>query len=314
MTLFAHRKSCIVIVSAIALLAGCGKEEGKTSAQVAARVNNEEISVHQINYLLGRSGNIPAEQMPAASKQVLDKLIDQDVLTQKAVAEKLDRDPNVMVGIETSRRQILAQAYMERVMSAATKPTSEEISDYYTKHPELFSHRRLFRFQEVSIAGGKDLVAELQQQLAAGKTLADIVAWAQSKNLRVNSNVVVKAAEQIPMEMLPRLSLMKDGQVGLLAEPGGASLLQLLASQDQPVDEKGATATIGQYLTNQRKSELAAAELKQLKAAAKIEYIGDFAKNDAAPAATPMVAQPSVQAAAPVKPDDTVSKAITGMK
>ena len=315
MSPFHCHKIYFAVAIAAVILAGCGKSEDKAATQVAARVNKEEISVHQINYVLSRSGNIPSEQLPAAGKQVLEKLIDQDLLMQKAVSDKLDRDPAVMLSIDNAKRQILAQSYLDKTMSAAVNPTEEEAHDYYSKHPELFSQRRIFRFQQLSIVGGKDIVSGVGQQLTASKSMADLATWAQGKSLQVSSNASVKAAEQLPMELLPRLHQMKDGQIGVIAQPNGVTVLQLVASQEQPVDEKSALPTIEKYLLNQRKTELAEKELKQLRGTAAIEYVGDFARKEAVPAAQDKPAAPASQATpAASTSSDAVSKAIAGMK
>ncbi len=315
MLLSPRRKSYLAVAAAIAILTACGKGDDKAATQVAARVNKEEISVHQINYVLSRSGNLPADQVQAASRQVLEKLIDQGLLMQKATSAKLDRDPNVMQSIENSRSQILAQSYLEKVMSATIKPTPEEVADYYSKHPELFSQRRLYRFQQLSIAGGKDLGPQVQQILTEKKSLADIAVWAQGKNLQVNTTAAVKAAEQLPLELLPKLHQMKDGQIGIIGEANGVTVLQLVASQEQPIDEKTATPMIEKFLLNKRKTELAEKEIKQLRSTAAIEYVGDFRKKDEAkptnaekPASAPVVQSPAAQE------PDAVSKGLAGMK
>jgi hypothetical protein len=61
-----------------------------------------------------------------------------------------------------------------------------------------------------------------------------------------------------------------------------------VAAKKQPLDAKQAAPFIEQYLVNQKKLELARAEVKQLRDAAKIEYVGIFAEDAAAkPAADP---------------------------
>lgn len=315
MLLSHRRKSYLAVVAAIAVLTACGKGDDKASTQVAAKVNKEEISVHQINYVLSHSGSVPADKVQAASHQVLEKLIDQGLLMQKATSDKLDRDPNVMQSIESARHQILAQAYLEKVMSAAQKSTPQEVADYYAKHPELFSQRRLYRFQQLSIVGSKDLGPQVQQLLTDKKSLADIAVWAQAKNLKVNSSAAVKAAEQLPLELLPRLHQMKDGQIGLIGEANGLTVLQLVASQEQPIDEKDATPMIEQFLLNKRKTELAEKEIKQLRSTAAIEYRGDFSKKDQpkpADAEKP-VSAPAAQSTA-TQESDAVSKGLSGLK
>src|SRR5512139_2955755 len=103
-----------------ALVVGCGdkKDEAATTekgaTQVAAKVNGTELTVHQINYALQRMPNLDKGQTKAASLEVVRKLVDQEVLLQKALADKLDRDPTVVQALDAARRQILAEAYMAR--------------------------------------------------------------------------------------------------------------------------------------------------------------------------------------------------------
>jgi EpsD family peptidyl-prolyl cis-trans isomerase len=325
----------IAITAALLALSACGKGSEQPASQVAAKVNKGEISVHQINFQLARAGNIPPEQAKVASQQVLEKLIDQDLLVEKAVEGKLDRDPNVMTTVENARRQILAQAYLEKVMAAAGKPDAKEISEYFAQHPELFTKRRIFKIQELDIRMEPALVTELQQDIGKGKSIADVAAWAKTKNLPANAGIWVKPAEQLPLAMLPRLNEMKDGQMALIAQPSGATVIQLLASQDQPIDEKSATPVIEQFLFNKRKTEIAEREVKQLRQAATIEYVGEFAQKDAAKEvskiAAPTAAVSPVSPAAPVnattnpavtpvpaaansKESDAISRGLAGLK
>jgi EpsD family peptidyl-prolyl cis-trans isomerase len=323
MALHSRTLSCLTLTAALLVLTACGKGEGKPATQVAAKVNKEEISVHQINYVLSHSGAaVPADQAKQASRQVLEKLIDQELLVKKALDDKLDRDPNIMQALENSRRQILAQAYLEKVSSAASKPSADEIRTYFGKHPELFAERKIYRLQTLEIKLDQGLTDELKGELAKRKTMNDVVAWAKDKNLLYRGDVVVKSAEQLPMPMLPRLNEMKDGQIGLIPEANAVSVIQLLASQAQPVDEKNATPLIEQFLLNQRRTELAQNEIKQLRGAASIELVGEFAaaektqpaeKQSAAeaPASTPAAAAAPTAAS---KQAEAVSRGLAGLK
>lgn len=307
----------------ILVLAGCGDEK-KIATQVAAKVNKEEISVHQINNVLGRAGNLPPEQMKVASRQVLDRLVDQELLVQKATEKKLDREPKTMQAIETARRDILARAYMESAAAALAKPTPVEVSEFYAKRPELFSERRVYNLQEMTVGGKPDeLLPKLQEQLGKAKSLAEIAAWLKSQNIPFGGNATTKAAEQLPLELLPRFHQMKDGQIGVVPSKDGVLIVQLMASRAAPLDQKAATPFIEQFLMNQKKIEASNRELKQLREQAKIEYLGDFAKTDAAgkadaavakapaaaPAAAAAAAAPAPIAAANAAPASTPAKA-----
>jgi EpsD family peptidyl-prolyl cis-trans isomerase len=321
-----HRSA--ILFSALALvlsLTACGEEDKKKPAsQVAAKVNKEEISVHQINAVLARAGNLSAEQTALASREVLEKLIDQELLVQKALEKKLDREPNIMQAIEAGRRQVLSQAYLEQATSSAAKPTAEEVKAYFEKHPELFSERRVYRLQEAAVAVGPDKLPAVQEQIAKSKSLNEVAAWLKANDIKFAANASTKSAEQLPMELLPRLHQMKDGQVALFPNPRGLLIVQLVASQNAPLDLTAATPLIEQFTLNQRRSEMAAKEITQVRSAAKIEYQGSFVKPEgsaaaAAPTAPAVEQKPLAEekpAASPASgvSAESVTKGVAGLK
>jgi len=290
------------------LVSACNSEKKEAATQVAAKVNKEEISVHQINSALSRTGNLPPEQAKLAGRDVLEKLIDQELLVEKAMEKKLDREPRIMQALEASRRQILSQAYMEQIVSAVSKPTGDEVKSYFGAHPELFSGRRIFRFQEIVAAAGREQLPALQERMSSAKSLNDVLALLKEKNIQFSGNASTKAAEQLPMELLPKFSQMKDGQIAVIPGENNILLIQLIESKAAPVDLATATPVIEQYLSNQRRGEVATKEVKQLRANAKIEYMGDFAKDKntltaEAKAATDAKAKAKADAEAKAKAD-----------
>ena len=274
-----------VVISCLVLLASCGKSGGdKPATQVAAKVNGDEISVHQINTALARSGASTPEQAKAAGAQILERLVEQQLMIQKAIETKLDRDTNVVTAIENSRRQILAQAYMERALANMPKPSVEEIKKYYVDHPQLFSQRRVFRFQEFVAAIGQDQVKLLQAQLDKTKNMNDVANWMRSQNIPFSGNFSIKAAEQLPMDQLPRFQSMKAGEYALFPGPNRILVTQLVAVQEAPLSEKEAAPFIERFLVNKLKAEMNADEIKKLRASAKVEYVGDYGKSGTAAA------------------------------
>ena len=56
------RAAAVAVTALAALLAGCGdNKKDKPATQTAARVNEEEITVHQINYMLQQQRALPPE-------------------------------------------------------------------------------------------------------------------------------------------------------------------------------------------------------------------------------------------------------------
>ena len=133
MRTIAHNIISTLLIPSVALgIAACGSKETekpKPATQIAAKVNSGEISVHQLNYVLTRTpgaGAASAETAPKIRRDVLNRLIDQELAVEKAIEKKLDRSPDVLLALENARREILARAYVEQVTAAAPKPTVEE--------------------------------------------------------------------------------------------------------------------------------------------------------------------------------------------
>ena len=298
----------IPLLLAVAIVSGCGKKEEaakgeateKAVSQVAAKVNAEEITVHQINSILARNPKIPPEAATQAKYEILSRLIDQQLAKQQAIEQKLDRKPNVMQAIEAARSEILARAYLDQVAAAQPRPTPDEVKRYYDEHPELFAERRIFNLEEIVVAPQEGLAAKLTAQAAKARSLQDIAAWLKNQNIQFAPNRGVRPAEALPLELLPKLQTMKDGEIRVIETNGRLYVFRVAGSKSAPVDEKTATPRIQQFLFNQRSREVVTAEIKRLKGAANIEYVGEFT-GGAAAAAEKAKAEADARAAAEAK-------------
>jgi len=286
------------LLLALALTTGCGKkEDAKAATQVAARVNADEITVHQVNYVLARSQNVTPEVAAQAKRDILDRLVDQHLARQKAIENKLDRSPNVMQAIEAAKSEILARAYLEQIAAAIPKTAPWETQKYYKEHPELFAQRRLFDLEELAFVAKGDVVKGLHERLSKAHSMQDIADWLQSRGVKFVANRGVRAAEQIPLELLPKVQAMKEGQIQLF-EAGGErfQVIRVVAYKAEPVDEQTATPRIQQFLFNRRSSEVMAKEMKRIKEQAKIEFVGEFAPDAAAEAKAKAEAEANARA------------------
>jgi EpsD family peptidyl-prolyl cis-trans isomerase len=257
--------------------AGCGFNDAADAAskaaadkiaaarKLAARVNGTEISLQQI---AGTRGN---------PLQALDKVIDRELLVQKALEAKLDADPEVAQAIDGARRQLLAQAYLERTAAAKAKSSPDEVSAFYAENPALFAQRRIYRLREVSVIASADKLDLIRSELSGARDLDEIAAWLKWRNLKVGvATTSTQPAEQLPLSYLPQLARMKEGDIAVLSSALGASVVQLVQAQDAPLTEQQAAPLIEQFLAGRKRLELAAAEVKRLRQLASIEYVGDF--------------------------------------
>jgi EpsD family peptidyl-prolyl cis-trans isomerase len=298
-----HRIGQVTLAATLALmLAGCGdkkEDKDKAASQVAAKVNGDEITVHQLNYELGKLGNLPPEKAKQAADQVLKSMVDQVLLVQTAMEQKIDRDPQVLQTLEANRRQVLSQALLQKLTANLGKPTDAEVADYYAKNPALFADRRIYRLQELNIKVTPENAEAVKAQLQNTRNLPDFVNWLKAQNIPARMGQSTKTAEQLPLELLPRLQQLKDGQAITFAAPGALNILILAGSQTQPLAQEQAKPMIERFLENAKRREASLREVKKLQEKAKIEFIGEYAsageaaKVAAVPDATPTFAPDS---------------------
>ena len=168
--------------------------------------------------------------------ETIDRLIEQRLARQHAIEQGLDRAPQIVQAIESARSEILARAYRQLVAESQPRPTREEIARFYREHPELFSDRRVFTLEE------------------------------REGSFTVNR--FTRPAEELPLELLPRLHAMAAGE--LIVHEG--QTLRLVAARLAPLDEAAAAPLIEKFLLARRSSEALAAEMRRLRGQARIEY------------------------------------------
>ena len=275
--LIANKRAGVTLLSilmATSVLAGCG-EKAKAS-QVAAKVNSDEITVSQVNNALSMVPPVPGKTADDAKQEVLNNLIVQNLADQQAIKMKLDRNPAVMQALENAKNTILARAYMDPIVSGISKPTSEDVHKFYADHPELFSNRHVFNLRELEVESKPDLAASIRDMAAKGDSLEAIAADLKGKGIASTIQSGVKPAEQLPLEMLDKISKLDGNKLMVVELTKSISVLQVASSKVEPVTENMASNTIQEYLMNSRKKEVLEKEIKSLKEGAKIEYFGEF--------------------------------------
>lgn len=312
------------VVLAAALAAGCGDKgssEGKAT-QAAARVNGAEITVHQINQILERQQGVRPEQTDAVSRNILEGLIDQQLAVAKAEEQKLDRDPQVMQMIEATRRGILARTYVERAAaSGAGTPSAEEVRKYFDEKPALFSQRKVYALQEFTVPATREQSNAVIEVLKKARTPAEYAETIKAAGLKFSTQQVTQAAEGLPLAIVDQLAKVADGESLFITAKDGFKAILVVASRSQPVTFEQAKPAIEQFLTAERRRQFALKEVKAMREAAKIEYLGKFAEKPASGASaaegsvasTPSVAA-SPAASSPAVDSDALTKGISGLK
>ena len=285
-----------LVLIAVVGLAACGKgEDKKTSTQTVATVDGTEITMHEVNLLLKGVPNVTADNAPAVRKQVLDKLIDQQILVEKANKESLDRTPDVIMAMEAAKKEVLANAYLRKMVATSSKINDTEVKNYFKEHPALFSKRRIYTFDDIGLERNDAVLATLKEDVAKQKTMPEIANWLKANNVKYASGSYTRPAEQIPLTMLPKLQDAKEGETVIIEAGNSVHLIHIVKAEESPIDLAAATPFIKSFFVHTRGKEIVDEKMKQFRKEAKVEYTGEFAVANNAPANNPPL--PSVPVA-----------------
>jgi len=269
----------VLMLVAAAGLSACGSKD-KKAGQSLVRVDSEEITMLQINDELKRAG-VQAGQQEAASKPLLESLIDRQLVLAEAMRNKIDRTPEVMQAIERAKAQIIAQAYLQNVVSKTAKPSKAEIDDYFQKHPEFFTKRKEFDFKQLVFAN-KNFSDELKLFIDSAKSLDEVAAWMDRHGVQYARGQTTRSTADLPQPAVAKLLELPEGELFLVNEGSNRVLNIITSIKDSPVTAMNAAPQIEQFLINKMSKEAAEVEIAHLRSLAKIEYL-----NASAPVAAP---------------------------
>jgi EpsD family peptidyl-prolyl cis-trans isomerase len=291
------RRLLLLCVGA-AVLCACGRKPAdNTPGQALVSVDGVEITVMQLNDELARAG-VKAANEQAASRQLLQALIDRQLLLAEAVRAKLDRDPKVMQAIERSRALIVAQAWLQRRIGELAQPAAAEIESYYYAHPQFFGARKQFAMDQLQLPATA-LTPALKEVVERATSLDDVNGWLTANKMQAGRSHVTRSTSDLAPALAAKLLAMRKGQVFAVQEGDRALVIALRDVQDAPVTLAIARPQIAQFLLKQRQKESASTEIARLRADAKIDYLNKaLAAPPAGTAAATAAAAPATDATA----------------
>jgi len=248
-------------------LVACNAEK-LPETQVFARVNGDELSIHQMNFALNKLA--PKVATAAERDALAEKLIDRQLAVQAATKKGLDRRTDVMMRLEEARRDILAAAYAEEVASAFDKPTNEAVARYYAEHPGLFAERKVYRLREIVLPADSPALDETRNRLNKKDELNDIVASLKQSPGSFTDQAVLRSAEQLPIEVVDQLVKVKRGETISFQVPRGLVIYELQSAEAAPLTWQESMPLIQKFLNKQGESALIAEDFKHLRSTAKI--------------------------------------------
>lgn len=256
------RRPALSALAALACVAlqGCDKPasaDAEPSAPLAT-VNGVDIRM------------LAPSAAPVDSARV-DALIDSQLLQEEAIRNKLDRDPLVQQAIAQAHADILAQAHLQRRAAALAAPTRADIDAYLAAHPELFAERKLFQIEQLGI-DSKDFTPALKLRLDSASSIGQLARWLDTRGVHYTRSRLARNSAELAPALLARLQTMRKHQLFVVVAGAQTTLDALLEVTPDPVPQASALAQADAILRRQSRALADQAEIKRLRALAKIAY------------------------------------------
>jgi EpsD family peptidyl-prolyl cis-trans isomerase len=262
------------LTASAAGVTGCsGGASSAENSQVVATVNDAEITVSQLRTAIDAKRDAKGDAEPTAdtARAALEGLVNEQLLVNAALANKLDRDPTVVQAIEAARRQMLVRAYLERAVFPKQEISAAEQTAYYKGNPALFAQRRVYQISAFTVAA-EQITPGVLAELDAATSPDGVAAVLAGHHVPFETQNLTRAAEQLPIEQLAQFAAAEVGDVVIQPAPGKRSVLMLVTGvQNAPLGLESAQPIIQQYLANVRNAEALDTHLKLARAAASIQ-------------------------------------------
>lgn len=159
-------------------------------AQNAATVNGQPIPQAEIDTMVRAMASRGMEDTPENRKLILDQLITGEVLSQEAVKQGLDEDPDTRMLIENSRKEILINTLIAKWMEDNT-PSDADIDKAYEELVADAKEAKEYNIRHILVADEKkaqDLLKQIKDkkidfEAAAKENSVDVGSGKQGGNL-----------------------------------------------------------------------------------------------------------------------------------
>ncbi len=173
----------VLFMAALLGVAACQKQQPADDSAVLATVNGENITEKDYQHYLQLR---QTRQEPIANKEqerkvVLDEMVDRVLLSQRAVEQKLDQDPEVYYLLKRLRENVLVQAAIRNMLKEG--PVSDDELKARFDKEAANTHKTEYQVRHVLVKTEEEAKAAIKQ-LKGGANFATV---AKQKSIDVQS-------------------------------------------------------------------------------------------------------------------------------
>jgi peptidyl-prolyl cis-trans isomerase C len=240
--------------------------------QVVAVVNGEEITIPELNEE-ARARGVTIGENQAVRDQLLSELVDRKLLVQKALNQRMDRDPQHLLASRRLNEMLLSQALITSAAEDAQE--REDPRQFIASRPYAFEKRALVSVELLSFPAVR--TPELNRALDGAQSLeAAEQLLARARIDRTRTSEVWDSASLAP-SWASKIAEGPPNRPVVLRSPDRTVVARVLRLVPQPVPKEQQVAFARELMRTAQQQRVLADVLQRLKSNAEIHYQREFA-------------------------------------
>ncbi|TXI45814.1 EpsD family peptidyl-prolyl cis-trans isomerase [Methylophilus sp.] len=260
------------LVFVLLMLNACHMGNDNLESKVLAEVNGDEITVDQLQIeMLKVSPNLEGAE---AAKKMLASLVDRQLLVQEALKFNLERAPEVIRAIESSKAQIYAEAYLAKKLAKLEAVSDDEVEEFVANHPGMFKQRKLFKTVDIAFVND-DLRLDVKLMERNIRTLESLETELRIKNIVYDKSNSQFLTDRLPLDILPKVSQLKQGDLLFVHNDHNVVVKSIDTILDMPSSNTMSISVARKLLSQQKKQAFINKEINRLQKLSTIKVFND---------------------------------------
>lgn len=260
----------------ILLLSACG---AKPEGQTVAVVNGEEISIGELNAELA-SANIPSSaDKKTVTPRLLQRVVDRRLMAQRAAEQGLDQTPEFITQQRRQNEDLLIRMAAKRLADTTKLPDPAAVDAFMAANPDMFADRTVLLLDQLQFVAPTG--AEQLQMLKGDHSISELAASLTGMGIPFVRTDAKLDTATVPPAVLKQIYALPPGEP-FIVPIGGRSYASVITGRERPNASLEENRRIAVEAMRQKSlNETLDRELKQMRAAAKIEYQQGYAPSPA---------------------------------
>lgn len=265
------RYQMIILLSTALMASGCDR---KAEGQSVAVVNGEEITSSELNGELALANLPPGMDKKSATSRILQAMIDRRLLAQQARTDGLDRSPEFLSRQRRATEDLLINMLASRKLNTTKLPSGSEIGNFEASRPELFGQREIWNIEQIQYTTPTD--PQVTKQIMAATTLQGLAQILDANDVQYAKSKARISSAVVPHAIYAKIVALKPGEI-FVVPAGQRSVANVIVSKEPTPLTGDATRPVAvAALRREQGAKSMEAQLKELRAKAKIDYKAEF--------------------------------------